>query len=635
MLKQMRTGAKSTLIKFTLFGLLLLAMAGLAMMDVQGNFRSGAHGTTVATIDGKKMGIAEFNNTVEGVLRQRNIPRDQAYATGLIDQILENEIYRRLVNRAAADYGLRIDDVTAAKQVREIVAPMALEKKISEAEALQTILRSFGLTEQILVNDIKNQMATEQLTKALMAGAVAPKQLIDDALRFNNETRRGSYITLTAPDAGKAPTPTEEEVKKLYQDSLARYMEPEYRTIGVLVLDAASLGLNKKPTDEDIRKYYDKNIAEYSEPERRTVSQVVVKSGETKLTELLTQRVRETKDPKKVADYAGENMAKFVRGTYAEADMPVELSEGSFKAKEGDVLTVDSPLGQHILYIEKVIPASAKKFDEVKDKIAKDLSASQASDLLADKAGEVDDMVAGGSSLEDIATKLDLKTRDLTNIDKTGKDKKGDKVKEADFPAFDKLLTASFALDQGEVSQLIETPSGEYLLAEVRAITPAQAKPLDQVRADVVANWTKDKIGRMLDDKASKLVERMKMGEDIEKTAASLNKKVQSTGMVKRGAPDNALERGIVSALFALDRKGDVTTVNGEQAVYILSLAERKAEAASVKVGSDADNVRDLIERSMKNSVLAQLRDELMVKYKVSINHALVKSTYEPKEDQN
>lgn len=60
MLKQMRSGAHSIVLKFMLFGLLLLAFVGLALMDYRGMLSGNYQTSNVATVDGEKITTLEF-----------------------------------------------------------------------------------------------------------------------------------------------------------------------------------------------------------------------------------------------------------------------------------------------------------------------------------------------------------------------------------------------------------------------------------------------------------------------------------------------------------------------------------------------------------------------------------------------
>ncbi len=96
-------------------------------------------------------------------------------------------------------------------------------------------------------------------------------------------------------------------------------------------------------------------------------------------------------------------------------------------------------------------------------------------------------MLAGGKSL-DVAQQYNLKPVVLGRIDEKGNDAAGKKYATT-LPAFDKVLAQSFKMKKGEASQLIETPTGEFLVASVKDVYPSEDQPFDKVRPAVLESW--------------------------------------------------------------------------------------------------------------------------------------------------
>jgi peptidyl-prolyl cis-trans isomerase D len=256
MLKQMREGAKSTVVKTVLFGLLLLAMTGLALIGGQGTFREAFKDDTVASIGREKISAQVFENSVREAIRAQQIKQSDAYKAGLPRRILRQEIDERIFAMAAGEAGVQPDDVMAAKQVQEMIAPL-VEKGMTKQEALQRIEQMYNTNEASLVIAIKNDLAREQLFKLVGSGAYAPQQMVSDALRFRNEYRRGDYFRLTAENASDVKAPADAELKSYYDSIASEYALPEYRTLSVLILDKKVLGDSVKISDDRLKQYYD------------------------------------------------------------------------------------------------------------------------------------------------------------------------------------------------------------------------------------------------------------------------------------------------------------------------------------------------------------------------------------------
>ena len=165
MLKQMREGAKSTVVKFVLFGLLLLAMVGLALIGGQGTFRDSFKDDTIVSFGRDKLSYPAFDRIVQGALREQHMKQSDAYRSGLPHQVLKQEIDTHVFALAADDAGIRVDDTLAAKQVQDILAPLVEKGSMSKKEALARAEQAYGTDENGFVAMVKSQTATEQLLK--------------------------------------------------------------------------------------------------------------------------------------------------------------------------------------------------------------------------------------------------------------------------------------------------------------------------------------------------------------------------------------------------------------------------------------------------------------------------------------
>lgn len=633
MLNAMRSGAKSKIIKYTLFGLLALATVGLAFISPYST-PSGAGNGNVARIGRDKISAAEFDNLLQRQLRQQNMTAEEAYRNGIPGDVLNQEINSRIFGRAAHDNGIIIDNATAARHLKSILTPLAQQAQITEKEALQRVLSNLGTSEHAFVSSIKNQMATEQLLKTLSSGARAPAQMVNDAIMYRYEWRRGEYFTISAKDAGALETPTEEQLQAHYTAISSEFLLPEYRDFSVIRISAKTLGLDEAVTDEDVRAYYDSHLDSYSKPEQRTVAQIIV--ADEALAQQIHDEVAQTKELEKAATAAEKGKATFVRDTYDESGMDVELAKAVFDADQGEIVgPLKTPFGWHVIHVEKVTKAQPESFDSVKAGIRKELAGEKQADALYARANEIDEQIAGGQTLAEVAAANNLQVVSFTGVSSEGTDKKGKKI-ETDLPVFDKLAQAAYTLEEGEASQMVETTDGEFLIVETSKIEPAAEQPYDAVKSEVADSYRRKQVSTLLDTKTTEITEKLQLGESFDSVAKSLGKQVSSTGLVQRGTqPAKAsLERGLLPALFSIDKLGQTTNVNGDESVTILRLAERKIDMPKEPKKEDLAGMQSLLDRSMQNDILEQYRNYLFGEYKVVINEDVLARMYNPKDTE-
>ncbi|MEZ0225849.1 MAG: peptidyl-prolyl cis-trans isomerase [Alphaproteobacteria bacterium] len=638
MLKQMRSGAHSKILKYFFFGLLLMGTVGLALFGVQDVFRGGFHTQTVAKIGRDKISKVDLDRMVQDTLRARKISQEDAYRAGLPLATLEREINSRLFIRAANDLGIIIDDVTVRRQIDDLIKPMKA-KGMTDKQALENILYAFNVTENRLVASLKAEIAVEKLSHALADGASAPRQMVDDFMKYRYEWRRGDYFKLSAADA-EVKDPSDAELQALYKAEIQNhYMQPEYRSFSVLLLDAQSLAGGEKKPQLDAKAFYEQNKAQFAEPEKRVVTEI---AADEALAQSIYSDLSGGKDVKKVVAEAPKGKVQLTTDTYTlETFIPDELAADVFKASSGALLPPKKgPFGKMIIArIDKVIPATPIPFAEAKDKIEKMLASernsSANSEALFARADEVNEMIGGGKTLAEVAQHYNMKTVAFDKIDLQGNDASGKPVDKHGIPDLDKVLKAVWGLEKGAASQPVASKTGEIMVAELHDVQPAQAKPFDSVRSDVVRAWKEKQAGLALDTKGAKIMERLNMGEPLEKVAESFGKSIQKTTLIQRQAAQqkgNTLEPGVMLALFSIDKIGRSTAVPGPGAITVLRLAERKIDAPKELSKEDVESMQAMLSQALQNDILEQFRKSLMAKYDVTIDEQALKEMYSVKQ---
>lgn len=635
MLRSMRSGK---FFKYIFLALLAMAGGGLVLMDVQGVLSNrGGQQVKVAEVDGSNITGGDLDRLVKIRLQSLQISSADAYRAGLPFRILSDEINSRMFSLEAEKAGLLVDNATAAVAIKEqMLGPLTAQGMMPD-QALQFMLGRLGVSEAQLMQNVRMEIAAQNLLRIVSAGAYAPDQLVNDAIKYRNESRRGEYFTLNASEIAKVDAPSADEIEAFYQRNQSRYMLPEYRTLHVLLLDAKALGVEATVTDADIQAYYDEHIAEYSTPETREIAQVSVDTEEE--ANKIHAAAVAAKSLDAAVKSAGKEGLKVVTASYTDRDIPEELAEVAFKTTNpGEIAApVKTPFGWHIVQVVKVTTAGTKKpLAEVRGDIEKTVRLGKMADDIYARAGEVDDMIAGGSTMQEIAAELSVKPVVLEKIEADGISAETQSKPQAanDLPMFDKVLEYGFAQQLGELSTLIETQDGAFMLVAAVDIFPPAAKPLAEVKNDVIAGWKEERKNEALDKTASEIMTRVNLGEKLEDIAKDFDKKVLRSKSLRRDsdAKDAVLGRGMIPALFSLDRIGQTTTVRGENSLSFLRLSDRKIDMSDAPEQADLNKQRLSLEQSLRNDLLSQYRQGLMNKFDVEVNLQAVEEMYASNE---
>jgi len=629
MLHLMRKGAQSYVIKFVLFGLLMLAMTGLVFMDVSGVVRNNIGKGPLVSYKGGKISASEFSETLRQTLRQQKMSEADAYRYGVVQQLLDNEINKVLFLKAASDMGIKVGDKDAALQVKGIIQPL-IEQGASEKEALDYVLRNSNVSQAQFLEMIKQHISTQMLLSVILSNSVPSDDLMRDLTIFENQERSGSYFTLTFTDLPKVSSPSDTDLEDYYKTISSNYALPEYRDFSVAIIDKSALGEDLKISDEKVKSYYDENIDRFTTPETREIEQVMFKDKAT--AEKFADELKSKKDFKEVAD---KNGAKYVEAKpYSKNALPPALADVAFAAAKGDVTApAQSPIGWHVMYVKDVTPEKVSSFESVEKDLKKDLEHETLAEHLYELANQIDDEIAGGASFEDVVKNNKLQVKSYKGVTVDGHDASGKDIADQGISTIKAIVKSIYELDEGETSHLTELPDNSFLMAKVDVVTPSIIRPFKDVKAEVAKQWTKQQNLKSLSEKASKAMQRINGGENFANVAKSLNLSVSSTGMIKRyplkDKASDPINVSLRNSLFSLT-KGASTMVNGgNETLFILKLDSTKEPEFSKITQAEKDRVKKMIDSDYRDDAIEEMRTRLIKKYNVKVNNKMLGKMYE------
>ena len=188
-------------------------------------------------------------------------------------------------------------------------------------------------------------------------------------------------------------------------------------------------------------------------------------------------------------------------------------------------------------------------------------------------ANEFEDALAGGATLEDAAKKVGFGTRKIEAMDASGHDPKGAAIPGLENSAA--ILNAAFSIEAGTESSLGELENGGYFMVRVDGVTPAQPRPFDQVKDQVLAAWQKEERGHRAEASAKALADKVNGEADFASAAAEAGISVKSTAPLLRSqaAADAGLTAEATAKLFAL-KQGETAVVPAENGYAVLRLKD-------------------------------------------------------------
>lgn len=583
MLDKLREGAQGKVAKVIL-GLIILsfALAGV------GSYLNGPARTAPATVNGNDISAPALENAYRNERARMESQMGEAFnqlaanpdymkqfRRGVLDRLID----QALIDDKARSLGLRVSD----EQIKQAIVAMpefAENGKFSNDRYLQLIRRA-GMTPEMFRDSLRQDMVRQQLMGAVLGSEFALKGEAEQLDRLYNQTRDLRLIRLAASAYVDGIEVSDAEVEQFYKANSARFMNDETVKVDYLLLDAANLGKNIKVTEQDAQDYYDQHQDLFQRPERRQVAHILIPFGKDEKAaeqkaEAVLAKAKAGDDFAALAKADSSDTFSAKKGGeldwFEKGVMDPAFEKAAFAlAKAGDLsAVVKSPFGFHIIKLLGVEPAKTKPFvDVMSDTIARLQSEKAKEQFFAEQQKMADSSFENPDSLDLTAETMGLQ------VQSTGYFSQADAPAPLNDP---KVLSVAFSeqlRDDNTNSDVIELADGKALVLHIMGHQPKAAKPLAEVKEQVITAIKHDKASEVARGKAQGLLDKLKAGENVQADLTALGLKVDTHTGVSRFAQE--MDQNLVTQAFRMPHPTDgkpsvelVTEANGDRVVVAL-----------------------------------------------------------------
>jgi peptidyl-prolyl cis-trans isomerase D len=601
------------LVMGTIVGGLIVAFAIWGIGDV---FRGFGRNTAVK-VGRTEIGIEQFRQLYNDRLQQysrqlgRSIGLEQARALGLDRLAVSQIITDYLLDERARQLGLNISD---AEIVKRITTNPAFLTPTGQFDRLrfEQVLRQNGFTEARFIAEERRQVLRRQLGATIVSGPNAPKMLIEAINRYQNEQRDIEYVLLDHAQAGEMAPPTEEALRKYYEDRKLLFRAPEYRKLLVVALLPAEQAQWIEVSEADAKAAYENRRSRYVTPERRHIHQIIFPNADE--AKAAAERIAKGEKFDDIAKERKLTEKDYDLGLIAKSSIiDRDIADAAFALKEGEVsVPVQGRFGVALLQVLKIEPEVARPYEQVAAEIKRELALERAKAEILRLYEKMENERTDGKTLSEAAADLKLPIRTIEAVDRSGRDPSGAAV--TGLPDAERVLNAAFASEVGADRDPLQFEGG-YIWFDVAGITPARERPFEEVKEQVEARWREQEIADRLKAKATQMLDKLKAGTAFAEAAAPL--KVETATGIKRADTPAPLAAAAVEAIFrtAKDGAGSAEAAKpSEQVVF-------RVTAVTVPTldpdSEDAKRLRETLQRTVSEDLLteyiAQLETEIGV----------------------
>ncbi len=495
----------NTWVAKVIFGALGVSM--MAFWGIGGIGNTASQDSTVLQVGGRKVSAMELNqafdaerNKITKLTGQFLSPK-QAMEMGILQVATQKKLTELLTEAIQEDLGLTASDSAVRKYVERHPAFKDAVGNF-DRDLFMAYLSQNNMNDAQVAEQLRNELATQHLSNTIRFAAPTSKMLAEMKWRRQNEQRDVEALLIEMDKIAVNTKATEEELKEYYEAYLSDFMLPEMRDITLLSLTPALVAKTISVSDEELAALYEEQKESYVVPEKRSVLQMrfATKEAAEKMKKELTAA---NFKPKAIANGQTEEETDF--GLVSQAELLPEMGEAVFKLNKNVVSNpIETEIGWHLALVSDIKVAEKPNKKKIYAEIKERLVADAAYGKLAEVTERLEDLLGEGLSLKEAAARLNLSTQDFAKVDMAG-EKLPEDLRNQD------LMQDVFTLKEKEVSALAEQGNG-YLVAEVNAIYPVQAKEFSEVKKELNALWKAEQQKAALPDMLAKAEEQIQSG---------------------------------------------------------------------------------------------------------------------------
>lgn len=629
MLSMMRNASGGWLTK----AFLILLAASFAVFGVSSSIFSGP-GSTVISVGETTVDILDYrlaySNQVNAISRQlgSQLSNAQAANFGIPQSVLNNLTSGAVLDENTRKMGMGISQDKLAGMIGDDTAFHDASGSFSRTQ-LRGVLRQIEMSEEQYVKNRKAVAIRSQLIEGVAQNTKLPSAFYDVLGKSRAEKRIFEYATITAGDIEPIAAPSDSDIQTFYDANTNNYQAPEYRKVILVKLQAADIADEVSVTKEEIAAEYEATKTTFTTLETREIQQLVFVDRAKAEAALKRIKADETFDSimieekKTSSDVSLGNVAKT-------AILDAKISDAAFALKLNEVSeVVDGLFGSVLLRVVEINPQSVKPLAEVEAELRKAIALNIANDNIFDAHDKIEDDRAAGETLLDAAKLANLEPRIIEAVDRGGRDIDGNQI--ADLPEATKLLNEVFSAGEGVETSPIQIGADGFVWYEVEKITSERLKPLEEVKDEVIKDWTNSETDKAVEALAISIRQKIDSGTALEAVLKDVTKtgdvatRIQKSAALLRTDTNKDLVAAAVQIGFAVKQGATSVTDNADNTGKVILTVSEILEGEKIAIPSN--NIEQL-DGALQNDLVTALVGSLQTKQPVTINQEAIAAAF-------
>lgn len=495
----------SNTMAWIILGLLIIGLGGFGVTNLSGSVRS------VGSVGDQEIDVNDYSRALQREIRAIEAERGepvsfaQAREMGVSDAVLARLIAAAAFDDEAQRIGLSVGDDVLHAEIVAMQQFRGVDGKF-DRDAYRYALEQAGLTESRFEADMRAETARSFIQAAVVSGVQMPEGYMQTLTDYLGQRREVTWAVLGRDDLTTGlPVPDEADLAAWHEAHAERYTLPERKRITYAWLTPGMVLDSVEIDEAALREAFDERAEEYNRPERRLVERLAfpdeaaaeaararVASGEADFETLVAERGLE------LADTDLGDVTRDELGAAADA---------VFAAEVGDVVgPLPSGVGPALFRVDARLEAQTTSFEDARAALHEELAAGRARRVIEGRIDAIDDLLAGGATIEDLAEETEMKPGSIDWHDGMSEG----------IAAFEAFRAAAAALGAGDYPKVITLDDGGIFAMRLDEVIAPELQPLDAVRDEVAAAWSTEKLVEELKKQVGPAVSRLESGASFE-----------------------------------------------------------------------------------------------------------------------
>ena len=540
MLDFMRQRARSLWIKA-----LFLVIALVFVFFGIGSFGDDSQVQIVVTVDDEPITLQEFQRAYRNVesnyreiYKERFTP-ELAQQMNLRQQTLDQLVDARLLAKEARRIGFSASDEDVRQEIA--TSPTFHSFGAFSPDRYRRLLRYLRMTPQEFEEQQRDRLVIERFQKFMDGSIRATDYEVEELFRFEQEQVNLAFLKIASADLVDIVTISEQQVREFYTNNSESFRIPERVRLHYVSYSPEDFETEVSVSEEDVLDFYnthkDDRFTEEKQVQARHILFSIADSAsderraDTRSTaQMILERARAGEDftalAKEYSQDTGTASNGGDLGFFGRGRMVKPFEEAAFGMDVGQVSDlVETTFGFHIIKVEAIQPEHIRPLEEVADTVTEELLEQKSRTIAEKRAREDRNKIADGMTLLQFAKSVGLEAEETPLV-----------TQNETIPGLGhrpKLVETAFGQSPGQISDPVQVENTWFLVSLAERV-PSRIPEFTVVQEEAEERYRSEQAERLAQEKADKLLTKLKETKDLASLAKAEALTVEETGAFAR-----------------------------------------------------------------------------------------------------